>query len=284
MLAAGDAGIGVMVVETGRASPWRNRREASFRRICDPIVYGIPRKAKKEKKMSTINERIKEVIDRFFGGSTKEFADKAGVKYQTIINIIGERQSTPSSATIESIANSIAELNVEWLLLGKGEIVLPQKGRDAAPIASPNVLMVPLVGQYAQAGYLSGFAETDYMEALPQIPVMGDHELKGDYLAFEVRGDSMDDLSDESLKEGDILISRRIRPEYWQYKLHINKWDFVIVHRTEGILVKRIVEHDVETGMIRLHSLNSMYTDFSLNLRDVAQLFNVVQVTRTRRR
>lgn len=233
---------------------------------------------------TTINARIKEVIDHFFGGSTKEFSNITTIKYQTIINIIGDRQSTPSSSTLESIANSIEKLNVEWLLLGRGEIESPKTGKDASPIVSPNVMMVPLVGQYAQAGYLSGFTETDYMEALPHIPIMADHELKGEYLAFEVRGDSMDDQSDESLKEGDILVCRNIKKDYWQYKLHISKWDFVIVHRTEGILVKRIVDHNVETGEIHLHSLNPMYPDFILSLCDVAQLFNVVQVSRTRRR
>ena len=234
--------------------------------------------------MNTINARIKEVIDRFAGGSIKEFSNMTGVKYQTIINIVGDRQSVPSSSTIEDIAASIEGLSVEWLLLGKGEITLPKTDKEAAHIACPNIMMVPLVGQYAQAGYLSGFAETDYMEALPRIPIMADHELRGEYVAFEVRGDSMDDQTDESLKEGDILVCRRIRQEYWQYKLHINKWDFVIVHRTEGVLVKRIVDHDVDRGEIHLHSLNPMYPDFMLNLRDVAQLFNVVQVSRTRRR
>lgn len=234
--------------------------------------------------MNTINTRIKEVIDHFFGGSTKDFSNQTNVKYQTIINIIGDRQSTPSSATIEAIASAIEGLNAEWLLLGKGEMRQQKPEREACAIAQPNVMMVPLVSQYAQAGYLSGFTDSEYIEALPRIPIMGDHELRGEYLAFEVRGDSMDDQSDECLKEGDILICRNIRKEYWQYKLHIHKWDFVIVHRTEGVLVKRIVDHNVETGELRLHSLNHLYPDFSLNLCDVSQVFNVVQVSRTRRR
>lgn len=234
--------------------------------------------------MSTINSRIKEIIDKLFDGNIKDFAIATGINYHTARNIVGERQTTPSSNIIESIASSIENINGNWLLSGKGEMTISTMSKDAQPIISPNIMTIPLVGQYAQAGYLSGFCDSDYMEALPQIPVMADHELRGDYVAFEVRGDSMDDQSDESLKEGDILICRRINPEYWKFKLHINKWDFVIVHRTEGVLVKRIVDHNVETGDIHLHSLNPMYPDFTLNLGNVAQLFNVVQVSRTRRR
>lgn len=234
--------------------------------------------------MKTINARIKQIIDELFDGNIKEFSDKIDINYHTIRNIIGERQTTPSSLVLENIVNALDTINPMWLISGKDSMIQAQKEKNATPILCPNVMMVPLVSQYAQAGYLSGFSDTDYMEALPRIPVMADHESKGDYVAFEVRGESMDNETDESLKEGDILICRNVKREYWKYKLHINKWDFVIVHRTEGILVKRIIDHDVENAKITLHSLNPMYSDFVLNLNDVAELFNVVQVSRTRRR
>lgn len=90
----------------------------------------------------------------------------------------------------------------------------------------------------------------------------------------------MDNGTKESLEEGEILICREVTKDLWQYKLHLHKWNFVIVHQTEGIVVKRITEHDVEKGLITIHSLNPFYPDRVLELKDISQIFNVVQIHR----
>ena len=145
---------------------------------------------------------------------------------------------------------------------------------------NPNFIMVSVVGQYAAAGYLKGYADEEYIDTLPKIPFFVDHDPKGKYMGFEVRGDSMDDDSTNSIIEGDTLICREIKPELWYDKLHIKKYFFVIAHKSEGVLVKQITNHNPETGDITIHSLNSFYPDQVLNLRDVAQLFNVIQISR----
>ena len=71
---------------------------------------------------------------------------------------------------------------------------------------------------------------------------------------------------------------------HWKNKLHINRWDFVIVHREQGILVKRIVEHNVEEGKLKLHSLNEYYDDQVVFMDDLVAIFNVIDVKRKRRR
>ena len=128
-----------------------------------------------------------------------------------------------------------------------------------------------MVSLYAHAGYLDGYGNAKYLEMLPKIPVFVDHEPKGYYISFEVRGDSMNDGSINSLAEGDILVCRKICQDLWQYKLHINKWYFVIVHKTEGVIVKKITHHNVETGEITLQSLNDLYPDMTVSLDDVTQ-------------
>lgn len=160
----------------------------------------------------------------------------------------------------------------------------PKKQVDAIFIENPNIIMIPLVSQYAYAGYLSGYTDSEYMEALPKVPMFVDHESKGTYIAFEVRGDSMEEDSRDGIFQGDKLYCREIKKDLWKYKLHIKQWDFVIVHKTEGILIKRITEHDPETGVIKIHSLNPIYDDKYLNLNDIAQLFNVIEIARGKRR
>ncbi len=155
---------------------------------------------------------------------------------------------------------------------------------EAVAIEDPNVIMIPLVSQYAYAGYLCGYSDPEYIDSLPKIAVTINKEGKGNYMMFEVRGDSMEEDSRDGIYEGDRLYCREINKDLWKFKLHLKQWDFVIVHKTEGILVKRIIDHNINTGDITIHSLNPYYEDRILNLEDIAQLFNVIEVTRGRRR
>ncbi|WP_445454065.1 S24 family peptidase [Flavobacterium sp. 25HG05S-40] len=147
-----------------------------------------------------------------------------------------------------------------------------------------SIMEVPLVNQYAYAGYMNGYGDREYMETLPRIPFILDKEYKGEYLCFQAKGDSMECDSEESIPDGSILLCRNVKQEHWRNKLHINSWDFVIVHREKGIVAKRIVKHDVERGILTLHSLNSYYQDYDVHLKDVQQIFNIVEVQQKRKR
>lgn len=150
----------------------------------------------------------------------------------------------------------------------------------ASVVSNGKIKYIPLVSQYAYAGYLNSYSDDEYIEDLPTIPFLSDRlEMKGTYLWFEVKGDSMLSSNDEekSIEEGDLLLGREIQRHLWTSKLHIKQWYFIIVHRTEGILVKKIIDHNINTGDITIHSLNDMYPDQVLNLDDIIQIFNVVQ-------
>ena len=107
-----------------------------------------------------------------------------------------------------------------------------------------------------------------------------DESILREYVCFEVRGDSMDDGMRHSYAQGDIVLCRNVDRLYWMKKLHYNSWNaFVIVHK-EGIVLKQIVAHDVERGIITVHSYNPYYEDFDIDLRDVYQILNVVKTQR----
>ena len=145
----------------------------------------------------------------------------------------------------------------------------------------------PFVSQKAYAGYWSGYADKDYVDSLPTIAFPVDHTPMGNYLVFEVKGDSMNDGTSESYLEGDLLLCREVRMDLWRdSKLHFNKWDFVIVHE-EGVVVKRIIDHNVEKHTITIHSLNpdkNKYPDKEIDLCGVRQILNVVNMMRPRKR
>lgn len=229
-------------------------------------------------------ERIQKIMDEE-GLNKNSFSKAIGISNNvTITRIINEKRS-PSRSTCEKIVTAFPKYNLTWILTGEGNMLTDATSLDeASPIDEPIILRVPLVSQYAQAGYLCGYADAAYMATLPTIPYIVDHEAQGHYVAFEVKGDSMNDGTEDAILEGDRLLCREIMPHLWaDSKLHIRKWDFVIVH-TEGILVKRIINHDVENHTITIHSLNSMYPDKVINLSEVKQIFNVIELQRPRRR
>lgn len=135
-------------------------------------------------------------------------------------------------------------------------------------------IKVRLVSNKAKAGWSEGYYNEEYLEELPFVMIDADENYKGKYLAFEVDGDSME----PDYLEGDIVICREIQRHLWGSKLHFRDWDFVIAHSTNGIMLKEITAHNIETGDITCHSLNPKYEDFVLNLHQVAHLYNVVEV------
>lgn len=233
------------------------------------------------------NKKIYDLVQEQTNGSVKAFAEIIGVSQQVLDRIfkIDSRNGKYPSVS-EKIKVGLKEkfgIDEIWLLTDEKSSD-PKPENEASPIDEPIILRVPLVSQYAQAGYLAGYADASYMDSLPTIPYIVDHEALGHYVAFEVKGDSMNDGTEDSILEGDRLLCREIQPHLWvSSKLHFRKWDFVIVH-TEGILVKRIIDHDVDNHTITIHSLNSMYPDKVINLADVKQIFNVIELQRPRRR
>lgn len=233
--------------------------------------------------LPAINQRIKEVINDQTKGNVTAFSVALGYTGAQKVNRLfkidsrTEKYPVPSSTIISDISN-VFDVNIDWIVSGAGEKYKTHKQEEVTQVTTGGVMMVPLVTEYAHAGYLAGYGDAVYMESLPKVPWIVDHEYKGKYVCFEVRGDSMDDGFKHSYEQGDILLCREILPIYWKCKLHYNKWNaFVVVHKTLGIVVKQIIDQDVENGIITCHSFNPIYEDFKVDLRDVVQLFNVVK-------
>lgn len=209
-------------------------------------------------------ERV-EIIIEHYNLNVSQFEKSIGMANQTIGTAL-KRKSGMKDDVLNKILNKYPEIDERWLLTGKGEM-LKKNNLEAKEVdfTELSVMFVPLVSKFAYAGFLSGFGDPEYIEELPKIPFANGFEPKGNYVCFEVKGDSMDDGSHESILEGDIVLGREIWKHHWKNKLHINKWNFVIVHREMGIVVKRIIEHEPETGKIVCSSLNDYYEDFEVN-------------------
>lgn len=200
------------------------------------------------------------------GWTQLDLSKKIGVSLKTITNY-----ETGGKIPISKI-----ELLREILFENNSNITLSNS--DAKKIEIDNFINIPVVPVTAHAGYASGYGDQGYIDSLPTIPVIVDRTYKGKYMVFEVEGDSMDDGSRSSLCNGDKILCREINSEYWKSKLHIKDWYFVIVCKNNGIVVKQIIKHDVDAGLICCHSLNALFEDFEIHLEDVAELYNVIKI------
>lgn len=226
-----------------------------------------------------IQERLKALI-KHYELSVNAFAIRIGYNQSNLSKILAGKRDFNNNLE-NAICREFPEINRRWLLTGEGDMI---KYSEAVVYNAREVVTIPLVSQYAYAGYLCGYSDPEYMDRLPTIDFMPDRHMTGNYVAFEVRGDSMDDGTSDGYVTGEILICREVEQNYWrESKLFINKRDFVIIHK-EGILIKRIIKHDVENRIITIHSLNPLYSDRDIDLADVKQIFSVVESRRQRRR
>ena len=270
-------------------------------------VYNTRKTYKKIRKMSTISDKsliINEIKKYYKIDSDAEFARYLGIKPQTL-----NSWRVRNTLDYDLLSAKCVDINMDWIIRGAGDMLKSKKIESNAyeigripKIEESNIeynsnnqfidlgngyyqMLVPLIGHYAYGGYLTGFSDTEFIEELPKFPIIVKKQHKGIYRAFNVRGESMNNNTSESIIQGDVAIGRRVEKEYWKSKLHLTKWqDFVIVHQ-DGILIKRIIDHNVETGIITCESLNQdkdFYPNLKIHLTEVNELFNIIQIVRIR--
>ncbi|BBQ09302.1 S24 family peptidase [Elizabethkingia anophelis] len=212
-----------------------------------------------------------------------EAFEKLGRKQKDVISDLGKSQPYVSALMSgkKIVGKDIAKLLNELYGFDEGKILTNSAGVDS-PLKEvkqkkyTTTLEVKIVTMKARAGFSDSYYADEYLEDMPTVLIEADREYKGNYLAFEVDGDSME----PEYNKGDIVICREVKRDLWKYKLHYKDYDFIIAHGTKGIMLKEITSHDPETGEITCHSLNNengKNKDFTLNLKEVAFLYNVVE-------
>jgi transcriptional regulator with XRE-family HTH domain len=216
--------------------------------------------------------------------SQKQLQEDLGVSQQ-YVNALVNCKKNIGKRMAKKLAD-LYDLNESKLLIGEIDDIdeenINYNSRDKTgnygikPKTYTNSLAVKVVTIPARAGYVDSYYSETFLSDLPTVLIEADKEYKGNYLAFEVDGDSME----PDYYKGDIVICREVKRDLWQYKLHYKDYDFVIAHGSKGITLKEITNHNVETGDITCHSVNQengANPDFVWNLKEVAFLYNVVE-------
>lgn len=200
---------------------------------------------------------------------------------EKLLRLFRDENNKPSTEILLDLVKAFPEISPAWLLTGTEPMLIEGNNQNTVPYKKPSdATVAPLISQFAYAGYMAGFSDPEYLEAQPQF-TSSRKQNGGHYVAFEVKGDSMDDGSKRAICDGDILLGRELNKMHWQNRLHVPKV-FIIVHKTDGIICKEILKHDVKTGIILCHSWNQDpdYEDFEMNMNDVMQLFYVKEISR----
>ena len=122
--------------------------------------------------------------------------------------------------------------------------------------------LVEVVPIKAQAGYLNGYADPEYIESLqhmnfPFLPV-------GKHRAFPIKGDSMPPLADGSFVIGKYMESLKEMRDGQTY---------ILVTKDEGIVFKIVYPAIKTKRKLLLKSLNAEYEPYEINISDVVEMW-----------
>lgn len=92
--------------------------------------------------MSTIQERVKQLIDNLSNGNKRAFAIRIGVSPTVIENVVGQRSGKPGVILLEKILCSFENVDALWLITGRGEMLRPESsktGKTPEPVFDPEL-------------------------------------------------------------------------------------------------------------------------------------------------
>lgn len=170
--------------------------------------------------------------------------------------------------------DTLIKINLESL--PESQLVQLERGYDvyikgsklrvlATTVDSENNENIELVSEKAKAGYTSGFSDPEYIRVLPtfKLPFLS-RERK--YRTFQISGDSMLPIPDKSYVTGEFI-------DNWSY---IKDGQPCIILTLDDGIVFKVVENKMDEGKMILHSLNSLYTTYDIDINDVKEIWKFV--------
>ena len=216
--------------------------------------------------MSQAGQNLK-YLRKLRGWTQEEFANKLGIK-RSLIGAYEEERADPRIDILE-IVGDIFKLSLDELLLkdvsNTGGNYLAKRRQQKMMSADRNIIhFVPIK---AAAGYLAGYADTEFIDELNTftLPMM----TGGNYRAFEIIGDSM-----MPTPSGSIIVGEKI-DSLEDVK---NNMAYIVVSRNEGIVYKRIVKSNKAKNKLTLVSDNPQYQPYQVNADDVVEVWQAQSV------
>jgi transcriptional regulator with XRE-family HTH domain len=216
--------------------------------------------------MSIAGQNLK-YLRKLRGWTQEEFATKLGIK-RSLIGAYEEERADPRLEVLEVIGEMF-KLTLDDLLRkdlsNTADNYLSKRRQMKMMSAERN--LIHFVPVKAAAGYLAGYADTEFIDELNTftLPMLSG----GNYRAFEIIGDSM--LPTPS---GSIIVGEKVE-SMDDVK---NNMPYIVVSRNEGIVSKRIVKNNKVKNKLSLVSDNPQYQPYQVNVEDVVELWQAQSV------
>lgn len=194
---------------------------------------------------------------KFKGVGQTAFEAKAGLSRGVL-----SQKSGLTASSLEKIIISCGDLNSEWLITGKGEMLKTSKDSLATTIVNnkPRIPYTAAAGSITNA--VEGISEAQ-CEQVPVVPTFPSYDF-----TIIVKGDSME----PKIEGGDEVACKRVDgTSFIQWgKVHV-------LDTAQGILIKRIYE---DGDKIKCVSYNPEYPPFSIDKSEIYSISLVVGLLR----
>jgi transcriptional regulator with XRE-family HTH domain len=196
----------------------------------------------------------------------REMATALGVTPQAITNIKQGKMNVPPEW--HSLILEKFNLNaVDYINQVKPTIV--KKYTEGVEVMQKEFIKAKVVNAYAYASYSENWDDPEYYKEMEELETTQRED--GNYLWFEIKGDSMARELHPSYDQGTYILGRELYRKHWSGLQLKRAKVWIINHRENGLMIKEIIKQD--KNLITCHSWNPLVEDFVLDLNDVVQLF-----------
>jgi phage repressor protein C with HTH and peptisase S24 domain len=192
--------------------------------------------------MTKSSYNLKE-IRQLYNLTQQEFAAALGITRE-LVNKMEKGRTGVSKATSAMVARFLSERQseinshpgneVQFFGLPSRSNSLPYHLQRREQKFHPDSIEVPLVGIKAQAGYVKGFEQVDYMDSLQKYALPpGVNPTGAVWSYFEVEGESME----PTFFAGDVILASMLPQEDWQ---EIKNFCVYVILTEDRLMVKRV--------------------------------------------
>lgn len=217
--------------------------------------------------MVKLNENIR-ILRRKLSLTQDQFSQKLGIK-RSLVGAYEEGRAEPRLELLQKMAE-LFSISVDQLIgqdfsaSAAPEAKSYARGKDVLVVTvdanqKHNIEFVPVK---AAAGYLNGYADTEYVKELPLFSLP--NLKQGTYRAFEISGDSMLPLMPGSIVVGEYVENLK------QIK---NGKTYILVTDREGIVYKRVFNYLDENGSLFLVSDNRQYAPYQVKGEEILEVW-----------
>lgn len=213
--------------------------------------------------ISSIAHRIGKFI-AYQQVSRREFASKLGYTSSEKINRLFRKDGAkPGFDIIADISNKFVNLNVEWLVTGRGEML-----RDEQAPFTPSEGAAQYVSLKNREGYERGYDKPEFLRRLPVFLFPGLPQ--GNYRMFELGGRGLYPI----LQDRDRIVGR------WSTLEDVSEDQVcIILTREQGLLVRRIGGREGGYLTIRANPLQrDEFPAFRLREADILEIWEMAFV------